>query len=196
MRHCPFPPRALLSAGQTLGQPEDGTLLLTVRPILASPRLYIIPTWIAVLPQRIITLLRLLHVVTRRPELPPLHLGPVRTASRRRRTLSFANTPADDPLKGEPEVFREQRVDQRIDRAIEVTQPEEDRKDQVGNAGFGRAERPNQVHGEEGQPAEDKTAHYDGQRLGGFRFHPETLHLRLDVPFTHAARHHLQNYYV
>lgn len=100
-------------------------------------------------------------------------------------TLPAAEHAAQQILEGVPEVAREQRIDQRIDRGIAVAQPEQHGEQQRLNA-F-RAEATHQVHGEEWQPAQDEQAHNDGQRFGCFRFDAEAFRLRLDVP--DAAAH-------
>lgn len=145
-------------------------------PILdrsSSPGVRRLAARIALVAQRVAGLL---HVVAGRPELPPLQLRPVRAPSRRRRRVpALAEARADDALEREPEVLGEERVDQRIDGAVAVAQPEEHGEEERGDALL--AERADEVHGEEGQPAEDEAADDDPQRFGRFGFHPEPLHL-------------------
>lgn len=90
-----------------------------------------------------------------------------------------AQTPHDDPLEGLPEVAREERVDERVDGGVAVAEPKEDREERIVDAVV--AEGPDEVHGEEGQPADDEAAYYDGERFGRLRFHPEALDLHLEV---------------
>lgn len=102
----------------------------------------------------------LLHVAAGRPELPSLQLRSVRASSGRRGGVAaFAEAPADDALEGEPKVFGEERVDQRVDGTVAVAQPEEDGEEERVYALL--AEGANEVHGEEGQPAEDEAADDD-----------------------------------
>jgi hypothetical protein len=93
-------------------------------------------------------------------------------------------TLVDDFLEGEPEVSREEGVDDRIDGRVAVAQPEQDGKDQVRDAVL--AERPHQVDGEEGQPTEDEAADYQRQGFGRLGLHLEPLHLVLDVALAHT----------
>lgn len=96
-----------------------------------------------------------------------------------------AEAPADNSLKGEAEVLREERIDHRVHCRIAVAEPEYDREhsriDTVA------AKRPNHVHGKEGQPAEDEETNNNGQRLGGLRFHSKPLHLRFYVSLSHLS---------
>lgn len=94
-----------------------------------------------------------------------------------------AEASADEPLERESEIFGEQRVDHRIDGGIAVPDPEHDRKQQIVDAVV--AEGPYQVHGEERKPTQDEQPHDNRQRFGRFGFHPEALHLSLNVPLAH-----------
>lgn len=126
----------------------------------------------------------MLHVEARRSRFYYLQLTPIRPPPRRAALATLAEALADDPLEREPEVLREQRVYQRVYRAVAVAQPEEDGEHHGVYAVD--AERADQVHGEEGQPAEDEAADDDAQGLGGLRLHAEALHLGLDVALAHA----------
>ena len=95
----------------------------------------------------------------------------------RRHTVRSAHGPglhAEYPLERLPELRREYRVDDRIEGAIEVAQPQEDT-----GYGFRRlagvADRLEHSYEEEGQPAGDEGTGDDGQGLGGF-----ALALRLE----------------
>ena len=91
--------------------------------------------------------------------------------------------PKEDPLEGLPELRAEHRIDDRIQGGVEVAQPEEERDDV-------RIERPiledrhQQGQDEERQPARDKGARDDGQRLGGL---PLPLGLETHVLFVFPA---------
>jgi len=102
---------------------------------------------------------------------------------RERVLLPRAEAPADDPLEGEAEVLGEQGIDHGIHGRVAVAQPEEHREEQRIHAVL--AEWPDDVHGEEGAPAEDEHPDDDGQCLGRLGFHAEALHLGLDVPPAH-----------
>jgi len=93
-----------------------------------------------------------------------------------------ANASAHYPLEGDPELVGEQGIDHRIDGRVAVAQPEEHREDRGLDAVL--AEGPYQIHGEEGQPADDEAAHDDGQCLGRLGFHAEPLHLELGAPLS------------
>lgn len=163
----------------------DGAFIQVQRPFLpfASPRIRGLPARIAVVAQRVA---RLLDVVAGRPELATLQLGTVRTPPRGALFPARAEALAYYPLEREPEVFREQRVNYGVYHAVAVTQPEHHREQEIVYARV--AECPDQVHGEERQPAEDEAADYDAEGFGRLRFHPEALHLSLDVPLSHALR--------
>lgn len=88
-----------------------------------------------------------------------------------------------DLLEGDPKVIRKQRIDQWIESRIAVAQPKEHRKEQPFDAVV--AKGANQVDGKKWQPAEDKAAHNDAQRLGGLGFGAEFLHLHLDIALAH-----------
>ncbi|CAG9763518.1 unnamed protein product [Ceutorhynchus assimilis] len=104
-----------------------------------------------------------------------LQLRSVRSASQ-----SVLSVRAKDyPLEGVSKVFSEQRVNERIEGAVAVTQPEENRKgERIDGV---RAKCAHQVHGEKGQPAADETAHYDAKRFGRFGFHPEAFYLESKI---------------
>lgn len=90
---------------------------------------------------------------------------------------------AQDALERLPEFGTEDGVDDRIERRIEVAQPQEERGDLVVD--FARvAQRHKQRHQEERQPTHDKGARDDGQRFGRL-----TFALRLERFF---ARAHLR----
>lgn len=128
-----------------------------------------------------------LRIITRRPELPPLHLRSIRTPPRRSAAVSpLAEALADDPLERETEVLREQGVYQWINCAVAVAQPEEHGKQQGIETVF--AEGAYQVDSEKGQPAEYETADDDAQCLRGFGFHPEAFYLRFDIALAHPTR--------
>lgn len=110
------------------------------------------------------------------------HVGAA-TAGGSRDRFRRAEEPADEPLEREPEVLGEERVDHRVDRRVAIAEPKQDRKERFVDAVF--AERPDQVHREEGQPTQDEQAHDDGERFGRLRLHPEPLDLRLNVPLAH-----------
>lgn len=147
----------------------------------ASPRVGTVATGVAVVAQRVVTVL--LDVVTGRPELPTLQLRPVGPASGRGCVPTRAEALANDPLEREPEVLREQRVDQRVDRAVAVPQPKQDREHQRMDAVL--AERHHQVHREERQPTKNESPNDNPQCLRRFGLHAKPFHLRLDVPLTH-----------
>ena len=90
-----------------------------------------------------------------------------------------AQAEADDLVEGVAKVLAEQGVDARIDGRIAVAQPEEYGEEQRRDAVV--TEGPYDVHGEEGQPAADETAHDDAQRFRRLGLHFEAFHLRLDV---------------
>lgn len=81
----------------------------------------------------------------------------------------------DDLLECVPKVPRKERVDDGIYRRVAVAQPEQNREDDVGRAAVAKGAQ--QVHGKEGQPAHDESAHNNGQCLGRFRLHPEAFRL-------------------
>lgn len=84
---------------------------------------------------------------------------------------------ADDPREREAEVLAEEGVDARVYRGIEVAQPEKHAED--GRMDAVREERAQQVHAEEGQPADDETADDDAQRLRRLGLHAESLRLTI-----------------
>lgn len=92
-----------------------------------------------------------------------------------------AEAPHDDPFEGLPEVTREESVDEGVDGRVAVPEPEEDREQGVVDAVI--AEGPDEVHGEEGQPADDEAAYYDGKGFGRFGFHAKPLDLHFEVLF-------------
>ena len=93
-------------------------------------------------------------------------------------------TPVQNALKGLPELGTEHSVNDRIERRVEVAQPEEE----AGHVGVDLArvaQWHEQRHDEEGQPAHDEGAGDDGERLGGL-----PLALRLQGLLLLLAVHH------
>lgn len=127
-----------------------------------------------------------LRVVTGRSELPALHLGAVGAPPRRGAAgPALAEAPADDLFERKAKVFGKQRVDQRVDRRVAISEPEEHGEQQGVEAVL--AEGAHQVDREERQPAEDEASDDDAQGFGGFGFHAEAFHLGFDVAFAHAT---------
>lgn len=82
------------------------------------------------------------------------------------RTVPLAETAAEHVLNGFLERFSklavEVRVDDRVERRVEVADPEEKVDDDAGKAGTGFAAHVNHdVDAEEGQPADEEGAHDD-----------------------------------
>lgn len=90
----------------------------------------------------------------------------------------------DDLLECVAKVAREERVDHRIDGRVAVAQPEQHGEDNVRCAAG--AERTQEVHGEEGQPAHDKSSDDNGQCLGGLCLHAKAFRLQLCIPLGRA----------
>ena len=67
-------------------------------------------------------------------------------------------------LEGLPELWAEDGVDDRVQRGVEVSQPQEEAEHPVVDTVV--AQRRHQRRHEEGQPAQDKGAGDDGQSLG------------------------------
>lgn len=95
------------------------------QPLSASPRFRLVLRLVAVVRQRVRALL---HVKTRRSRFVDLQLATVRPPARSAALPALAEALADDPLESEPEVFREQRVYERVYGAVAVAEPEEDGK--------------------------------------------------------------------
>lgn len=89
----------------------------------------------------------------------------------------FAEYVDDYLFEGEPEVLAEHGVDARIYGRVAVPEPEQYAEDRGVYAVRVVAERPYQVHREEGHPAENESAHYYRQGLGRLRLHPYSLDL-------------------
>lgn len=75
----------------------------------------------------------------------------------------------EDALERLPELGTEYRVDDRIQRRVEVAQPQEEREERVANLAA-LAQRHQQGGDEERQPAHDKGPRDDGQRFGRLAF--------------------------
>lgn len=90
-----------------------------------------------------------------------------------------AETAHDDSLERLPEVTGEESVDERIDGRVAVAKPEENGEQCVVDAVI--AEGPGEVHGEEGQPADDEAPNDDGKGFRRLCFHPESFDLHLEV---------------
>lgn len=76
---------------------------------------------------------------------------------------------AQDALECLPELRTEYGVDDGIQRRVEITQPQEERRDLVVDLAF-IAQRQQQRHQEEWQPADNEGAGDNGQRLGRLSF--------------------------
>ena len=92
----------------------------------------------------------------------------------------LAEQPAEDLLESAAKFSREHGVDERVDGGVAVAQPEDGGEDERRNAVL--AEGRDQVHGEEGKPADDEAADDDAQSFGRLRLHSESPDLVLDVP--------------
>lgn len=102
----------------------------------------------------------------RRPDLPPTHAS------------------AQDTLEGEPEILTKKSIDERIDGGIAISEPKQDLEEQVIDC-TGGTHAAQQVHGEEGQPAQREHAHNHAKCLSRLRLHTESFHLQLDISPTH-----------
>ena len=107
-----------------------------------------------------------------------------RTRCRRRVAAARAAAAAEQSPKRVAKVAIEARIDDRVERRVGIADPEQD-----GDAPFGQfrtcvgAQRGREVPGEERQPADEKRAHDDAQRLGGlvFALHQSALPRTLAV---------------
>ncbi|XP_019481974.1 PREDICTED: homeobox protein cut-like 1 [Hipposideros armiger] len=84
------------------------------------------------------------------------------------RSLPEAPSPPseEDVLEGAPEVLIEDGVDDRVERAVAVADPEEELEERVGHLAGLAADAVQAVAEEEGEPAEHEHAHHHGQHEG------------------------------
>lgn len=77
--------------------------------------------------------------------------------------------PEQDPLEGLPELGTEDGIDDRIERRVEVAQPEKQRHYRIVDV-TGLAQGQKEGHQKKWQPAHDEGSGDDGKRFGGFAF--------------------------